>query len=199
MNYLKNLKHDLYYNLIFPVRRFLVYRVWDRRYVITCRRLQRLGYVERDRVLLHACFQILCDYVERDLAWVYYRGQNIHQIGKLQKMTFHCGWNRSRNSSWGLRYLENESRQKNYSYEEREALGKLAKLYRWWNEARGSRPDIHDPNVTLFAIMEYFSRNPFFKVEGLEKKSTKEIERLLYEEDEFMSQEVTKLMKYIRA
>lgn len=156
--------------------RSIAYRSYDRYNVIKTDLAP--GYYDKDVLLLHACFTLLVDYVEIELA-------ALHDIfGKRRPWHFNLRQfvsnklvvNRSREA--GDNYLHgwlSEVRE-NGSLAEYEAVRTIHTLYHWWKDIRPLRRDPADESgeLAFYELLrtKYGSKNLF------ESMTKKELDKL---------------------
>jgi hypothetical protein len=97
--------------------------------------LKRYLWWDADTRILHANFQILVDYVERELAWM--------QLIVEDKVRWYHRWVSIRNArELALKYLHWEITQ--VGGEQGQSAQAIKDLYLWWKDERPSRKDPWD-------------------------------------------------------
>jgi hypothetical protein len=96
---------------------WIAHRTWDRYHVVKCRTLEP-GYYDQDFRMLHACFELLTDYLEEEVrVWSYLSGR------KASKKTLDQDI-----KAWKEAWLED----KDAPEQQKEWVKNLTELYEWW-------------------------------------------------------------------
>jgi hypothetical protein len=110
------------------------------------------GYYDKDELMFHACFNLLKDYVECELAWMecIFDDEAGKKYGYPSKLSrFFGGGRHWRSKEAGLAHLDWEINMEpdqwgNNMVEQKESAKEQLALYKWWTEVRPSRPDPYE-------------------------------------------------------
>ena len=163
------------------------------------------GWYDTDTRILNANFQMLCDYVEVECAWMYYAFRCEKGL-KHPTPWYKRPFTQFRSKELGIKSLELDINEGKHPPTV-EGSKKILKLYKWWNEERPNRPDPWQRVNTLSEKEDWTS--PFVKkqnkdgtIEFVMKEQSPQMKRAVkaasikesqqYEEDTKM---LIKLMK----
>lgn len=127
---------------------YIRYRTYNRYHIVDTGLSP--GYYEISEKLLHASFNLLKDFVEKEKAWM----ESYEQLGYVARIPFYYEL-LYRNSAAGIKYLEWESTLDdpllaNYQQAPQQAIAarEILALYTWWTETRPARitnePPLYD-------------------------------------------------------
>jgi len=117
--------------------RSFVINLFRRKNIIRMRSLNAATWYDSDTRVFEACFQILADYVEKELAWM--------QLLTEGKSRWYHRWFPIRNGrELGLRYLHWEAELGADSPIQSESAKTIRELYLWYRDVYQNRPDPFD-------------------------------------------------------
>jgi hypothetical protein len=115
------------------VRYWFKYRTTTKHHVVNTG--LKPGWHDTDTRILNANFQMLCDYVEVELAWIYY-------VFRCEEGLKHpTPWYKRPFAQFRSKELGIKSLELDINEGEHEGSKKILKLYKWWTEERPNRPD----------------------------------------------------------
>jgi hypothetical protein len=142
---------------------WLKYRVFNRYHVVEISSL-RPGYYDIDARMFHACFDLLVEYVEVELAWMSFIGAEIKLPWWQSKTAYLKAHNKElieRHLSWILTDKEVGERQRNSAIE-------ILALYNWYKHDRPKRlttrdlwiynKDLHSKYVKLADLNDEYDK-----------------------------------------
>lgn len=132
-------------NLLSRIERSIAFRTYDK-YTIVKTRLKP-GYYDKDQIMLHACFALLVDFVEIELAFIRAIGDKLSQkrINEnfIKRLLFvlESLFSSKRNEKLGRAYLDEMINCRNGYIDGDDYWVKIKELYEWWKDKRPQRKD----------------------------------------------------------
>jgi len=138
---------DVIFCRIFPsMIDWVAYRTFKRYHIVDTKLKPK--YYDTDEVMLHACFSLLVDYVERECANMY----EVCNKKSIEKRRFKNGKlfrNKNSDAKLGLAYLEDDDHLKTNpaDIESLHSRKVIKELYTWWTETRPKREYPPEPEI----------------------------------------------------
>lgn len=153
LNFIAKIRNFLYKNFeyLYLCWKWITHRTFDKYNIIKIKSLTP-DYYDKDTIMLHGMFQLLTDYVERELSWMEYICVN-----NTPKP------NKNNRKILGLKYLDWEISLGDASLQQCASAKEIKELYIWWTETRNLRKDDVSKNynedtemmIRLAKIREY--------------------------------------------
>lgn len=132
---------------LMDIERWVAYRTYDKYHIVNTRLAPQ--YYDKDTIILHACFSILVDFIEIELASGNWTVESKDKISWKQYLLREINWKwpisflipSFRSRRHGLEYLEFISSEVNSNDEEKKVWEQIKTLYLWWKDIRPNRKD----------------------------------------------------------
>lgn len=166
-------------NWSYKIHDFIYYRLFPRRRYHIVKAGPKSEFYSTDTQILYACFNLLVEHVEQELAWMERVFSPEHWGFKTGKISWFERWRFKPNKEMGLAHLKWEISECG-ELQQALAAKEILSLYTWWTEERSKKWEELSQVFDLWLLSKkYKEESPFVKEKQLSDEDDEMLIRLM--------------------